>query len=108
MRSFLGNAKLDGLTADLNIGEGTQFNVALTVFYVLYVLLDIPSNWLLKIVGRWQIPAHASMCLGHRRYLHRCSQIIWRFNRVSSASGRMRGRNVRRDHPVPEHVLQAA
>ncbi len=25
--------------------------MALTVFYILYVLLDIPSNWLLKVVG---------------------------------------------------------
>lgn len=30
---------------------GNKFNVALTVFYILYVLLDIPSNWLLKYVG---------------------------------------------------------
>lgn len=25
--------------------------MALTVFYILYVLIDVPSNWLLKIVG---------------------------------------------------------
>ena len=30
---------------------GNRFNVSLTVFYILYVLLDIPSNWLLKVVG---------------------------------------------------------
>jgi hypothetical protein len=45
-----GNAKIDGLEEDLDL-SGTKFNVALTVFYILYVLLDIPSNWLLKIVG---------------------------------------------------------
>ena len=39
-----------GLEDDLNLG-GNEFNVALTVFYVLYVLIDVPSNWLLKIVG---------------------------------------------------------
>lgn len=45
-----GNAKLDGLIDDLSL-TGDQFNVALTVFYILYVLIDIPSNWLLKFVG---------------------------------------------------------
>jgi hypothetical protein len=45
-----GNAKLDGLIDDLKL-TGTKYNVALTVFYILYVLLDIPSNWLLKVVG---------------------------------------------------------
>lgn len=49
-RSNIGNAKLDGLEDDLEL-TGNEFNVALTVFYVLYILLDIPSNWLLKIVG---------------------------------------------------------
>jgi hypothetical protein len=47
---FLGNAKIDGLEDDLPLG-GNRFNVALTCFYILYVLLDIPSNWLLKVVG---------------------------------------------------------
>ncbi len=45
-----GNARLDGLEDDLNL-SGDRFNVALTVFYILYVLLDIPSNWLLKVAG---------------------------------------------------------
>ncbi|KAK4631280.1 hypothetical protein CLAFUR4_02619 [Fulvia fulva] len=47
---LLCNAKLDGLTDDLHL-TGYKYNVALTVFYILYVLIDIPSNWLLKIVG---------------------------------------------------------
>ena len=45
-----GNAKIDGLGHELHL-TGNQFNVALCVFYILYVLVDIPSNWLLKIVG---------------------------------------------------------
>nr|POE99395.1 putative transporter c11d3.18c [Quercus suber] len=49
-RSNIGNAKLDGLVKDLNL-TGNKYNVALTVFYILYVLVDVPSNWLLKIVG---------------------------------------------------------
>lgn len=49
-RSNIGNARLDGLVTDLNL-TGDKFNIALTVFYILYVLIDIPSNWLLKVVG---------------------------------------------------------
>ncbi|GAB7366750.1 hypothetical protein MBLNU230_g0705t1 [Neophaeotheca triangularis] len=49
-RSNIGNAKIDGLVEDLGL-TGNQFNIALTVFYILYVLIDVPSNWLLKIVG---------------------------------------------------------
>ena len=45
-----GNAKLDGLVKDLNL-VGNKYNVALTVFYILYVLIDIPANWVLKMVG---------------------------------------------------------
>ena len=30
---------------------GNKYNISLTVFYILYVLIDIPSNWLLKVVG---------------------------------------------------------
>ncbi|GIZ36924.1 hypothetical protein CKM354_000039000 [Cercospora kikuchii] len=49
-RSNIGNAKIDGLVDDLNL-TGNRYNVSLTVFYILYVLIDIPSNWLLKVVG---------------------------------------------------------
>ncbi|KAK5715981.1 hypothetical protein LTR15_009806 [Elasticomyces elasticus] len=49
-RSNIGNAKLDGLITDLHL-TGNQFNIALTVFYILYVLIDIPANWALKKVG---------------------------------------------------------
>ncbi|GAB7330394.1 hypothetical protein MBLNU13_g02014t1 [Cladosporium sp. NU13] len=49
-RSNIGNAKIDGLIDDLNL-TGNKYNVSLTVFYILYVLIDIPSNWLLKVVG---------------------------------------------------------
>ncbi|KAM0715366.1 hypothetical protein Q7P37_008864 [Cladosporium fusiforme] len=49
-RSNIGNAKIDGLIDDLNL-DGNKYNISLTVFYILYVLIDIPSNWLLKVVG---------------------------------------------------------
>ena len=45
-----GNAKLDGLVTELHL-TGDKYNIALTVFYILYVLIDIPANWALKHVG---------------------------------------------------------
>jgi MFS family permease len=47
-RSNIGNAKIDGLTVDLDMQTGTMFNVALLVFYVPYILVDVPSNWIIK------------------------------------------------------------
>lgn len=46
-RSNIGNARIDGLTEDLGM-HGTQFNVALVVFYIPYILVDVPSNWMVK------------------------------------------------------------
>jgi MFS family permease len=39
--------RIDGLTEDLKL-TGTDFNVALVVFYVPYILVDVPSNWIVK------------------------------------------------------------
>ncbi|KAJ2966636.1 hypothetical protein NUW58_g10619 [Xylaria curta] len=47
-RSNIGNAKIVGLPEDLGISTGTTFNVALLVFYIPYILVDVPSNWIVK------------------------------------------------------------
>lgn len=49
-RSNIGNAKIVGLPEDLGISNGTAFNVALLVFYIPYILVDVPSNWIIKDV----------------------------------------------------------
>ncbi|KAI1154950.1 MFS transporter-like protein [Nemania diffusa] len=49
-RSNIGNAKIVGLTQDLGISTGTAFNVALLVFYIPYILVDVPSTWVVKHV----------------------------------------------------------
>lgn len=41
------NAKIEGLAEDLNL-DGVQWNIVLSVFFVPYVLLEVPSNMLLK------------------------------------------------------------
>ncbi|XXH01588.1 orotate phosphoribosyltransferase [Hypoxylon texense] len=49
-RSNLGNAKIQGLERDLGL-KGTEFNVAASIFYVTYVVFEVPLVVLFKIVG---------------------------------------------------------
>ena len=49
-RSNIGNAKIDGLTEDLHL-TGNEYNSALAIFYVPYILIDVPSNWFVKVRG---------------------------------------------------------
>lgn len=46
-RTNIGNAKIDGLVQDLNL-QGQKFNIALAIFYVPYICVDVPSNLVLK------------------------------------------------------------
>lgn len=43
----IGNALTLGLPADLEL-VGNQANIALTIFYVPYIIFEIPSNLVLK------------------------------------------------------------
>ncbi|KAJ9106423.1 hypothetical protein QFC21_001569 [Naganishia friedmannii] len=56
-RTNVGTARLSGLTRDLHMSQN-QFNIASTVFFVTYVVFEIPSNLVLKKFrpSRW-IPA---------------------------------------------------
>ncbi|KAL9044505.1 MAG: hypothetical protein Q9214_002361 [Letrouitia sp. 1 TL-2023] len=49
-RSNIGNARIDGLSKDLKL-DGNKFNIALSVFYIPYILIDVPSNWVVKHFG---------------------------------------------------------
>lgn len=53
-QNIVGNAKIAGLTKDLNM-HGLQYNTAVTLFFVPYTLLEIPSNIVLKMMrpSRW-------------------------------------------------------
>lgn len=46
-RVNIGNANVYGLSKDLKL-DGDKYNVALVIFFVPYILLEIPSNILLK------------------------------------------------------------
>ncbi|KAF7308963.1 MFS general substrate transporter [Mycena kentingensis (nom. inval.)] len=49
-RTAIGNAKIAGIERDLHM-KGYDFNVALTVFYIFYMVSEIPSNLVLKRYG---------------------------------------------------------
>ncbi|OZJ04351.1 hypothetical protein BZG36_02360, partial [Bifiguratus adelaidae] len=46
-RANIGNAKIAGLQTDLGL-EGTQMNTAISMFFVSYIVFQIPNNLLLK------------------------------------------------------------
>ncbi|KAL3476124.1 Peroxin-3-domain-containing protein [Aspergillus californicus] len=47
-RVNISNAAVLGMTRDLGIVGGTKYNTALTIFFVPYIIFEIPSNILLK------------------------------------------------------------
>lgn len=52
----IGNAKIAGIEKELNL-HGYDYNIVLTAFYISYVVFEIPSNMICKMVGPgWWIP----------------------------------------------------
>ncbi|KAG4424024.1 hypothetical protein IFR04_002866 [Cadophora malorum] len=57
-RANVGNARIQGMGVDLDLIGNYRFNWALTIFYFSYIVVEIPSNILLKkIGGRYYLPA---------------------------------------------------
>ena len=48
-RSNIGNAKIAGMNDELGL-TGSQYNIALTVFFFPYAFFEIPSNIVLKLM----------------------------------------------------------
>ncbi|PTB61871.1 MFS general substrate transporter [Trichoderma citrinoviride] len=46
-RANIGNAKIEGLSEDLHL-VGNQYNIVLALFFTPYILLEVPSNILLR------------------------------------------------------------
>ncbi|KAJ6119017.1 Major facilitator superfamily domain general substrate transporter [Penicillium samsonianum] len=76
MMSFLdriniSNARIQGMAAELDMLEGTRFNIALFVYYISYIIFEIPSNmviskfrpslYLTRLMFCWGI---INMCMG--------------------------------------------
>jgi fucose permease len=49
-RTNIGNAKIQGLTEDLHM-KAQDYNIALFVFFIPYILFEVPSNIILKKVA---------------------------------------------------------
>ncbi|KAK6216217.1 hypothetical protein LQW54_003791 [Pestalotiopsis sp. IQ-011] len=55
-RANIGNARIQGMADDLDL-SGYRFNWALSIFYIVYLCFEVPSNIILKKVGpRYYIP----------------------------------------------------
>ncbi|KAF9446895.1 MFS general substrate transporter [Macrolepiota fuliginosa MF-IS2] len=49
-RTAIGNAKIAGLEKDLGM-HGNDLNIALTIFYICFMIVEVPSNLALKRIG---------------------------------------------------------
>ncbi|KAJ9150928.1 MFS general substrate transporter [Pleurostoma richardsiae] len=55
-RVNIGNARIQGMAKDLDL-QGFRFNWALSIFYIIYLTVEVPSNVLLKRIGpRFYLP----------------------------------------------------
>lgn len=54
-RVNIGQAAVAGLRADLGIATGNKYQIALSVFFIGYIIVEVPSNIVLKAVKphRW-------------------------------------------------------
>ncbi|KAK3680348.1 hypothetical protein LTR37_021308 [Vermiconidia calcicola] len=53
-RANIGNAKIEGMTEDLNM-QDTDYNIAVSIFFIPYILCELPSN---AILVRFKKPSH--------------------------------------------------
>ena len=50
-RINIGNAKIQGMAEELGLNQGNRWNWVTSVFYIVYMFVEVPSNVLLKKVG---------------------------------------------------------
>lgn len=71
-RINIGNARLQGLEKDLNM-KGHDYNIALLIFFIPYVLLEVPSNLVLKkFAPSWWL---SGIMFGWGRFY--CPALLW-------------------------------
>lgn len=49
-RASIGNAAIAGLFTDLKL-QGKQYEIALALFFICYMIVDMPAAWIFKFVG---------------------------------------------------------
>lgn len=71
-RVNIGNARIQGLEKDLKM-KGHDYNVALFVFFIPYILFEVPSNLLLRKIAPSTWLSSIMFCWGTTPNLHlRC------------------------------------
>jgi hypothetical protein len=64
-RINIGSANIFGIQTDLHMNaKSNQFNVALIIAYVGLIVMEVPSNWLLKKTSPSKVLAAESLLLG--------------------------------------------
>ena len=82
--NIVGNAAIAGMTTDLGL-VGSQYNIALTVFFIPYALLEVPSNIVLKLMRpSWWI-AIMMFCWGVVMYAFK--DLLTYINRLTCFAG---------------------
>lgn len=97
-RSNIGNANIQGLSESLHL-SGVQYNIALFIFFIPYILLEVPSNivikkvapstWLSLIMVLWgkffilYIMQIKSNDYRHRNYMSGCSDKLFSSCRIA-------------------------
>lgn len=64
-RSNIGNAKIEGLEKELKM-KGNNYNVTIMVYFVSYVVFEVPSNLLIKHVAPSTYISSLVFCWGKR------------------------------------------
>lgn len=75
-RINLGNVSVLGILPELNM-TGTDMSIAMQIFFVPYILADIPSNIILKRFSPSTWISVLTFCWGECRKLKACSHCIF-------------------------------
>ena len=70
-RINIGNARIQGLEQDLHM-EGSDYNVALFVFFIPYILFEVPSNIIIRKLAPSTWLSLIMFCWGESRRLIIC------------------------------------
>ena len=119
-RTNIGNARIQGLEKDLNMHDN-QYNVALFIFFVPYMILDVPANICMKKLRPSRYLPTLMFCWGESPYFfiacphltygrschHRCryDPELCRSRRLSRVPRRIRGRLLPWSNLLALHVL---
>ncbi|KAL4932563.1 major facilitator superfamily domain-containing protein [Aspergillus undulatus] len=72
-RNAIASARLNGLEDDLGLG-GTQYNTCISILFVGYLLMQIPSNMLMSS-GKVRASVYMSVCMGSWAVVSACTAL---------------------------------